>query len=346
MFGFGGPFAIIASIQNDLVKNRKWLSEQEFNSAFSLIKAMPGPVAFMTAVFVGRHRGGLLGGLLAAFGIVFPSSILMVLFSIFFSSIAHLSFTTTLLLGMQVCALGVILGSLKNLIQKNIAHPIFWCLVIISALINYSHPRLEPIIIICFGLLMMVAKPILGEKKLLEASMLFAIWLVCFKAGALVFGSGLAIVPMLKYDVVTKYHWLSESEFLDALAFGQMTPGPVVITSTYIGHKVAGGLGALIATVGIFSASFFHMMTWFPYLIKKLSGATWIENFIFGAVAAVIGPIIMSVWKLFYGLTITPVAIVFLILSLLITLSGKIPMWLIIPGGGIIFLVLTSIIGK
>jgi chromate transporter len=345
-FGFGGPFAIVASIQNDLVKERKWVSEQEFNSAFSLIKAMPGPVAFMTSVFIGRYRGGLMGGLLAAIGLVFPSSILMIIFSIFFSTIAHLSFTTVLLLGMQVCALGVILGSLKNLIQKNISHPLFWCLVIISGMINYSHPKLEPFIIISFGLLVMLIKNISGKKKLFEASVLFALWLVCFKAGALVFGSGLAIVPMLKYDVVTKYHWLSESEFLDALAFGQMTPGPVVITSTYIGHKVAGGVGALIATVGIFSASFFHIMTWFPYLIKKLAGAAWIENFIFGAVAAVIGPIIVTVWKLFYGLTITPVTMVFLILSLVVTLSGRIPMWLIIPGGGIIFLALTSIIGQ
>ena len=114
--GFGGPFAVLASIQKDLVQEKKWVDEDEFNNAFSLIKAMPGPFAFMTAVFVGRKRGGLLGGFLAAVGFVLPASLMMVLFSIFFSSISHYTFTATLLLGMQICALGVILGSLKNLI--------------------------------------------------------------------------------------------------------------------------------------------------------------------------------------------------------------------------------------
>jgi len=344
--GFGGPFAVLASIQKDLVQEKKWVDEDEFNNAFSLIKAMPGPFAFMTAVFVGRKRGGLLGGFLAAVGFVLPASLMMVLFSIFFSSISHYTFTATLLLGMQICALGVILGSLKNLIQKNIIEPLFWTLVVLSGAINFYKPSMEPLIILLFGLIVMGLKQILKQKKVLEASVLITLVLVCFKAGALVFGSGLAIVPMLKYDVVSKYHWLSESEFLDALAFGQMTPGPVVVTATYIGHKVAGGVGALVATLGIFSASFFHMMTWFPYFVKKISGSKLIGDFTFGAVAAVVGPIIVTVIKLFLSLKVSPLTIFFLALAMLVTLKGKFPLWLIIPGGGVIFLVVTLIIGQ
>jgi chromate transporter len=341
LLGFGGPLALISSMQKDLVENKKWISENDFNAAFSLIKAMPGPIAFMVAVFLGRHRGGYLGGLLAAIGLVLPPAILMILFSLFFKNLANLSYTEIILLGMQVCALGVILASLKGLMKAYAFNFFFWILVIVSGLINYIFPQLEPIIIIVFGIMMVVTNKVVREKRLGDLSLLF---LVCFKAGALVFGSGLAIVPMLKQDVVENYHWLTNSEFLNALAFGQMTPGPVVITATFIGHHVHGLSGALVATVGIFSASFFHMMTWFPKVVQKLQGKKWITDFIFGAVAAVVGPIIVTVLKLFLGLQFSYLNILFLILAFIITLKSKIPLWLIIPGGGLVFYLVKSFI--
>jgi chromate transporter len=178
------------------------------------------------------------------------------------------------------------------------------------------------------------------SKRLLDLGTLA---LVCFKAGALVFGSGLAIVPMLQNDVVTKYHWLSQSEFLDALAFGQMTPGPVVITATYIGHKLYGMSGALIATLSIFGAAFFHMSTWFPLVVKKLKGKLWINDFIFGAVAAVVGPIIVAVYKLGVGVNMTPALGVLMVVSFFITLKSKFPLWAVIPIGGLVTVVWSMI---
>ncbi len=337
LLGFGGPLALISSMQKDLVEQKKWLSESEFSSAFSLIKAMPGPIAFMTAVFLGRHRASYVGGFLAAIGLVIPPAILMILFSLFFKNLGALGYSQIILLGMQVCALGVILGSLKGLVKKNIQDAMFWFLVIIAGFINYFYPQIEPIVIVSFGLLVIVFKKFGRKNALSELGLLF---LVCFKAGALVFGSGLAIVPMLKHDVVTKYHWLTNAEFLDALAFGQMTPGPVVITATFIGHHLHGAVGAIVATVAIFLASFFHMMTWFPTIIKKVQGQLWINDFIFGAVAAVVGPIIVTVLKLYQGLEFSYLNILFLLLSFILSLKAKIPLWLIIPGGGVCFLLL------
>jgi chromate transporter len=332
--GFGGPLALVSSMQKDLVEERKWMSHEDFSAAFSLIKAMPGPIAFMTAVYLGRFRAGLMGGFLAAIGLVLPAAILMVLFSIFFKNMASIGFVATILLGMQICALGVILGSLKGLVKNNLLDISFWILVILAGFINYFNPQLEPVIILFFGLSMIAYKKIIRQKELMDLGLLF---LVVLKAGALVFGSGLAIVPMLKDDVVTKYHWLTEAEFMNALAFGQMTPGPIVITATFIGHHLHGIAGATVATIGIFFASFFHMMTWFPSIVKKLQGQVWINDFVFGAVAAVVGPIIVTVLKLYLSFQFSFLTFGFLLATFLITLSGKLPLWLLIPFGGIVF---------
>ena len=347
--GFGGPLAVISTIQEDLIEKRKWMDREDFNGVFALIKAMPGPVAFQTAVYMGRHRAGFWGGFLAAFGLVVPAFFLMILFSIFFKSISHLTYTSSIILGMQVSALGVILGSLKNLIKNYAKDFFFWPLIIISAAINFFNPSLEAVVIIFFGIMIVVLKKYQRKSFNIKISAvapflfftdsLRDLFLVCFKAGALVFGTGLAIVPMLQHDVVEKYKWLSQSEFLNALAFGQMTPGPVVITVTYIGHKIAGMSGAIIATIAIFSAAFFHMSTWFPLVIKHLRGKVWIGDFVFGAIAAVVGPIIISVIKMGMVIHFNYFLIIMALFIFVLTLSNKMPLWILIPLGGILNLV-------
>lgn len=343
--GFGGPLAIVSNIQADLVMERGWMSPQDFNATFSLIKAMPGPVAFQTAVFMGRMRAGFWGGFIAGFALVFPASVLMIIFSLFFGSIADLAFTKALMLGMQVAALGVIMGSLKGLVKTNMKEVFFWVLVAISGFINYSHPSLEPVIIISFGLMIVFSRYFLREQKMMMFGMAPIIFwsqdiknlaLVCFKAGALVFGTGLAIVPMLQHDVVIKYHWLTQSEFLDALAFGQMTPGPVVVTATYIGHKIAGMPGAIVGTVCIFAAAFFHMSTWFPLVVSRLRGKIWINDFVFGAVAAVVGPIIVTVVKMGLGIQMNFFLMAMAVVVFILTLRNSVPLWLLIPAGGVL----------
>jgi chromate transporter len=323
------------------------MPQEEFNAVFSLIKAMPGPVAFQTSVFMGRHRAGFWGGALAGFGIVFPAFVLMIIFSVFFKSISDFPFTHLVLQGMQVAALGVILGSLKGLVKSNMKEFFFWVLVVVSGAINYFKPSYEAIFILLFGLLIIFFRKYQrrNHTKLLSVGVttfflfndkIHDLALVCFKAGALVFGTGLAIVPMLQHDVVVKYQWLSQNEFLDALAFGQMTPGPVVITATYIGHKLAGMPGAVVATVAIFAAAFFHMSTWFPHVIEKLRGKLWINDFVFGAVAAVVGPIIVTVVKMGMEIHFNIFLGVMAFFVFILTLTNKIPLWLLIPLGGII----------
>ena len=120
----------------------------------------------------------------------------------------------------------------------------------------------------------------------------------CIYAGTFVFGTGLAILPVLRGQFVDFYHWLPLQEFNDGVIFGQMTPGPVTITASFLGYRVSGFLGALTATVGIFLMPFFHMVTWFPYAVRWLARQSWVKTFLLGASAAVIGSILDTIVKM------------------------------------------------
>lgn len=172
---------------------------------------------------------------------------------------------------------------------------------------------------------------------------------VFLKAGFVVFGTGLAVVPLLKHDVVDTHHWLTNQQFMDALAFGQITPGPVLITSTFIGYKVAGLVGAAVATAGVFFPGFFNILTWFPIAERKLGNSPYTRRFVLFAVGAVIGSILVTVARLAaapaVGGTHTLAAVVGGG-ALLLALFTKIPVWLLIPGGGALSIALQALVGS
>lgn len=377
--GFGGPMALIAVMQRDLVERRKWMEREAFARAFALIKAMPGPVAFQTAVFLGRIRGGWKGGTLAAIGLTIPPFLMMVLLGIFYDRWRGLSGAGLFLDGMQAAALGVVLASLKGLASSHVKKAIFWLLAAVAVTLTWWHPEYEPLVIVCSGIctalvalragtrsarnkgpsggasLFFLIRPQwramntayhvtqfgsqLHESVLLSTSVVTANFIdlswSCFKAGAFVFGSGLAIVPLMESEFVQRLGWLSHQEFMDALAFGQITPGPVVITATFIGFKVLGVLGATVATGAIFAAPFFHMMTWFPSAFERLSKLTWTSAFLTGAISAVVGSLLATSVHLALTIENKLIALPLLALAFAITLFSSLPVWLIIPGTGL-----------
>lgn len=173
----------------------------------------------------------------------------------------------------------------------------------------------------------------------LKSSLLTSLAGVSLKSGAFVFGSGLAIVPLLIHDVVEVHHWLTHRQFMDALALGQITPGPVIITVTFIGYRVAGFLGALVATAGVFLPAFFNMLTWFPYAENRISSSRRTPVFVMWAIGAVVGSIFATVAKL---LIAPPEGGTYLTSGLLATaalgaaLFTRLPAWTVIPLGGVI----------
>lgn len=360
-FGFGGPLALVAAMQRDLINKRRWMNPDEFVRTFALIKAMPGPVAFQTAVYLGNHRAGWLGGTAAALALNGPPFVMMVLFGIFYQQWREFEISQIFLLGMQAAALGVILASLKGLAEGFWRRSVFWIIAIVVAIMTAYSPAAEPVLIVGSGLLVVVAKNLqeggrlpswLNRMKFSFAPLLLSVPLIpalpaafsrlplvfwyCFKAGAFVFGSGLAIVPIMEHDFVTHQGWLTQQEFMDALAFGQITPGPVMITATFIGYKSAGFMGAVAATVAVFLAPFIHMTTWFPRFVGRLARQNWITPFLTGAISAVVGAIVATVFQLGMVLDEKPLTLPLLFGTLLVALWGRLPVWVIIPLGGVV----------
>ncbi len=320
--GFGGPFAVVSQMERDL--SGRWITQAEFGQVFAAIKTLPGPVAFQMAVFLGHERGRkagskLIGSALAAIGFILPSLVLMLILGTSRSTWSEWVWTKFAVMGFQAAGLGLVIASViplsKNAVlteeglSKKSQSIMKWMFMIFSFVLTLLQPSLEPLAIIACGLLAMrpqrsklfsaalvgVPTALVGLSQLDIQSTLF---FTSLKAGALTFGSGLAIVPLLGGEFVDKLQWLTQSEFLEALAFGQVTPGPVVITAAYVGAKVAGITGGLVATVGIFLFPFVHMTTWFPRLWSRLSRNPQWRRFSFGAFAAVIGSLLASTLKL------------------------------------------------
>ena len=379
--GFGGPLALIAAMQKELIEKRRWMEPDDFNRAFALIKAMPGPIAFQVAVFLGHHRKGFWGGLIAGVMLIFPAFVAMILLAIFNETIETSAALHIALSGMQAAALGLILASLKGLFWNYRTSKLYWMIAVGGIFATWKLPAFEPILILLGGAVAVyaTARPISKtplslfgfglphRSSIHQAAMTFTIfgeptslaivsssswWAAfgaltwnCFKAGAFVFGSGLAIVPMMETDFVTNLHWLTHAEFMNALAFGQITPGPVTVTATFIGFRVMGLIGAIAATVAIFGASFIHMSTWFPVTLERLSRQKWLSNFLLGAIAVVVASVATSVVRLALAGHFEIIHYVASLVTFFGVLKFHRPAWLLIPGCGALVLVYSIITG-
>jgi chromate transporter len=318
--GFGGPLAVVAQMERDLVG--RWIEVDEFAEAFGAIKTLPGPVASQMVTFLGYRRlfdvtgkrsVAMLGGLIAMLGYTLPAMIMIMILASTRTFWADLHFVHAFLIGLQAAALGLIVASvipLSNASRPSGEHQTTakWLFALFGFVISLFRPEFEPLAIIFCGLLSLApyrtrlfssaAGPVAALIGVSAWSLHSDLFLICLRAGGLVFGSGLAIVPLLGGEFVDRLQWLSHAEFLEALSFGQMTPGPVLITATYIGTKVGGILGGLTATIGIFLIPYIHMTTWFPSVFKRVRQSQQWKRFSFGAISSVIGAVVAGVIKL------------------------------------------------
>lgn len=338
LFGFGGPLALVAQMQRDLVERDQWIPHEEFQRVFTLIKAMPGAVGVNTAVYLGRRRAGWKGGAVAALGLIGPAAILVIAISFVYDDLRGGPFNH-FLIGLQAAALGLVLAALKPLAGAQARDTRFWFLGLIAAVIFARDWIPEPLLIVGGGAAWVLWR--WRPKALFSfvwgpASMivLWQIALICTEAGAFVFGSGVAIAPLLERDFVTEMGWVTRPEFMDALAIGQATPGPFLITATFLGYKVAGLAGAIVATFCVFGVGILHMLTWFPSAVNRLSRLRWLPDFLFGAFAMVCGTIVWTVISLASVWTTRPAVYAILFAVFGLTVWRKWPSWLLILSGG------------
>lgn len=356
VLGFGGPLALVSMMQKDLVEDRKWVTQAEFEQALALIKALPGALALSTATYLGRKKGGVLGGTLAALGLILPTFLIMIVLGEYYTQFRSATWFQSFFTGLQGGALALIAYSLYQLARPSLRLVSFWIIFVLGTFIFYFHLGPEPFWILFFGFCMVLWKKNFFLKNKLNSFVLITpilsggglalqsmdafeknqkLFWICFKAGALVFGSGLAMIPIFEKDFVQQLHWLSSDEFFDAVAFGQMTPGPVLMTTTWIGYRLNGLAGATAATVGVFLPSFFHMQTWFPVFMSRMSKMTWIQDFVKGAISFILAALFVVCVQTFAHQSKSLTSVISILLALFLVFKWKLKSWQVLLACGL-----------
>ena len=268
--GFGGPVALVGYMQRDLVEQRRWIPEKDFKQGLALAQLAPGPLAAQLAIYLGWLRHGVLGATLVAIAFVLPSFLMVLGLSALYVAYGGLPWMRGAFYGIGAAVIAVIARSAYKLARSTIGRdPLYGVLFAASAGVTaWTESELVWLFVLCGVVAYGLRAP--RRASVLSAAALPLAWLVTgqsgpaapetlwrigwyfAEAGAFVFGSGLAIVPFLHGGVVGEFHWLSERQFLDAVAVAMITPGPVVITVAFIGYLVAGPAGATVAALGVF----------------------------------------------------------------------------------------------
>jgi len=344
--GFGGPMAFVAMMEQECVVRRKWIPRERFEQSFVICKMLPGPLAYQMALWVGYELRGILGGILAGVAFVLPAATLLFLFAKFYETVHSTQSFAAILDGMRVGALVIILQSVGSLFSPYRRKVSAWVYATLGACLMLLFPRWEPVIILLGGVisLMLVQKWPIFRLKISAPTILWSLFWVHFKAGAFVFGTGLAIIPVIEREVVSAYQWLTKPEFLDALAFAQVTPGPVTTIAAFIGYKVFGGIGSLVAAFGIYLPGAITILGILPLVRKQIEKKSWLSDFQMGAVPSVIGCLATAAFGLLSSALATPTHVWSFILLLLLQVVFALPAWVIIVLGSVLQPILKTVV--
>jgi chromate transporter len=308
-WGFGGPVALVGYMYRDLVERRRWISEGEYKEGMALAQLMPGPLAAQLAIYLGYVHYRLLGATLVGLAFVLPSFLMVVAIGAAYTAYGGIAWMLAVFYGVGAAVIGIIAMSAYKLTTKNIGKDkLLWAVFLVSAAVTVITKSEVVWVFLGAGVLVWllrappkwmsrgtvngIAAPIaaffaidtLDWHKLGQIGAYFAY------AGSFVFGSGLAIVPFLYGGVVQEYRWLTDRQFVDAVAVAMITPGPVVITTGFIGFLVSGFWGAVVAAAGTFIPCYLFTILPAPYF-KKHGKRPGIVAFVDGVTAAAIGAI-------------------------------------------------------
>jgi chromate transporter len=340
-FGFGGPIALAGHMQHDLVETRRWISPQDYREGLALSQLSPGPLAAQLAMYLGWVRFGRLGATLVAAVFILPSLVMVVILSALYLRYGGLAWMQSAFYGVGAAVIAIVARSAWKLGRSTVGSDrLLLAICVASALITaWTETEYLPVFIGA-GVLALFAQRLRrqaavaalapfawlfsglhgpGEGELLRLAWYFT------EAGAFVFGSGLAIVPFLHGGVVDRYHWLTERQFLDAVAVAMITPGPVVITVAFIGFLVAGAAGGLIASAGVFLPPYLVVIALAPSVRRWASDAR-VRAFVGGVTAAAAGAIGGAAFVLGRRAIVdVPTAIIGVITLLVLTRSKRVP---------------------
>jgi len=308
--GFGGPIALVGFMQRDLVEERGWFTPAEYREGLALAQLAPGPLAAQLAMYLGWARGGAVGAALVGFAFVLPSFLMVLVLAAAYLRLGGLPWMQGAFYGIGAAVIAIIVRSAVKLTRLTLGRDaLLWVLFGLAALVtawteseivwvflgagavsvavrtwrSRPAPTVTALALVPPFFLSGLAGPATSET-LGRIGWYFA------EAGAFVFGSGLAIVPFLHGGVVREFGWLTERQFLDAVAVAMITPGPVVITVGFIGYLVAGPAGAVVAALATFLPCYLFTVVPAPHF-QRWSRVPAVQAFVDGVTAAATGAI-------------------------------------------------------
>lgn len=315
---YGGLAAIWGLMQADLQERRGWLSRERFLEGLALVNMLPGAVAVQLCIFLGHSRAGWWGGLLAGLCFVLPAFLIMLVLTLLYSAFGATPAISGALYGLGHVVMAIFLAAVWRLCKTGVATASQLLIVVAAALtaafsplgtapvllgagalgVALFHSRAAGIlalglIVACVAVLQLGPGPLRALPVEAGSSVLLDIGAFFFTVGALSFGGGLSMIAFIQDQVVNQYQWLTQREFIDGLALGQLTPGPVLMVSAYVGYKLAGFTGAAVATAAIFLPAFILMLGILP-LFERVRRQVWMKAAVRGISPAVIGVLLVT----------------------------------------------------
>ena len=356
--GFGGPIALVGYMQRDLVENRRWVSKQDYVEGLALAQLAPGPLAAQLAIYLGWVRAGTLGATLVSVAFVLPSFLMVLTLSALYVRFGGLPWMQGAFYGIGAAVIAIITRSAYKLVPLTLSTDrLLWALCCVSGVITaWTQSEIVWQFVLSGVIALAVrARPrgggyaavlalapwlTTGLQETARLSTLWKITLYFAEAGTFVFGSGLAIVPFLYGGVVSQFHWLTERQFLDAVAVAMITPGPVVITVAFIGYLVAGIPGATLAALGVFLPCYLFVVIPATYFRRAVQDAR-VKAFVAGITAAATGAIVGAAVVLGRrALVDLPAGVIGVVTLILLVYARKIPEPVVIAAAGIAGLVI------
>jgi chromate transporter len=358
---FGGPAAHIAMMRDEVVRRRKWLTDQQFLDLLGASNLIPGPSSTELAIYLGYTRAGPVGLLLAGVLFILPAMLIVMGFAWAYVQFGSTPPVTALLYGIKPVIIAIIVQAIYGLLRTAVKTWLLGIGVVVAIglyLIGLS--PLVPLFGIAVAVMLVENRdrlqnpgepgpqsrasglwpvlPLLHAAPLAVATAgfsLLTLFLTFLKIGATLYGSGYVLLAFLRDDFVDRLGWLTDQQILDAVAVGQFTPGPVFTTATFIGYILGGVPGAIVATICIFLPAFLFVAVVYP-LVPRLRASRWTSAFLDGANAAAIGLMAAVAWQLGTSSVVDGLTAGLALVAALLLIRFKVNSAWLVAGGGLV----------
>src|SRR6185369_7692356 len=348
---FGGPAAHIAMMEDEVVRRRKWMTRDEFLDLLGAANLIPGPNSTELAIHIGHRQAGWQGLLVAGSSFILPAMLIVMSFAWAYVRYGSLPQVAGILYGVKPVIIAIVLQALWSLARTAIKSKFLAVVGIVAVVLTFLRIH-ELLVLFGAGLAVVLARMVVERSKDLKSlvsapalAMLFqaggggaaafGLWplfLFFLKVGAILYGSGYVLLAFIRADLVERWHWLTETQLLDAIAVGQVTPGPVFTTATFIGYVLGGTRAAVVATLGIFLPAFFFVAVSGP-LVPRIRRSAMAGAFLDGVNVAALALMLVVTYQLGRAAVVDLVTLALALISAFILFRWRInSAWLILAG--------------